>query len=344
MLTLSLTGCGDIIEIRHESFILGMGIDRISDNQLEVSLLEQLISKGNGKGQGDNGGSENATQVLSTRGKSFSECIQQLRNSTDKRLTLEKMVFIVFGSQQAEPGLREDWDYIYRTNEIDQSILLFLAKKDAKSVLEKEKGKLIEFALKGYNYKWEFTPIKLWNFSPNLYSPLEGAYLPIIDINNDNFHLAGAGLFQGSKLTQRLNDSQTRLLHILLNSNPYHINLYSDNQQTHIVSLSRESRKMYWDRNRLRMDIVLRGPLIQSKSESPMKHKAVIEKQIAERIQDQLSDLVQIVHKSKSDLLGIGEKRRQKGWDTKDWPQKLEKFPVAINVKVQITYGYGKGR
>lgn len=343
LLVVSLTGCWDVMEMRYDSYILGIGLDRVATDQLEVSLLQQQFSVG--KPNGKNGGAEKSefqTHVLSARGKSIGDCMQQIRNKTMKRLTLEKAVFIILGREEAEKGDRENWDYISRTNEIDQSILLFLAKKDAKSVLEAEKGKLIEFALRGYNYKTAFATEKFWNFTPNLYSPLEGASLPIIDIVNEDLKLEGAGLFQGSKLVQRLNQNQAFLLNILRNRKVEHVHIYSDNEMTHTVHIAREKRKFHWKRDALQMDIVLRGPLIQSKTENPMANKEAIEKQLAERLERDLNELVRTIHKNSVDILGIGEKHRQKGWDTKDWAQKLKEFPVEIKVKVDITYGYGK--
>ncbi|MFK7694687.1 Ger(x)C family spore germination C-terminal domain-containing protein [Paenibacillus sp. HJGM_3] len=343
-LIVPLTGCWDIVEIRHDAFLIGMGIDQVGENRIELSLLELDIPPStSGKvTQTSTTGNPYRTRLFSSQGASLAECMDEIQEKIDNRFTLEKITFIVFGKTAAQKGLSEHWDYLFREFDLDPSLHLLVAEGQAQSLLAQEKGILVEFINEKFDVVPNFLDMLLWRFTPAIFNPLESSYIPTIDFAAQKLHYTGVGLFTDSRMTLALNAEDQKIVNLFVNKEVNEILLYSDETKKTAFQVSQEKRRIKLAPEGARISIRLKGMLTQSAMPSTPNHRIETEKAIAARVQQSMVELYGRMQQEGVDLFGLGERRRQRGLNVSNWEREFKTFPVTFEVTVQILSGSGK--
>ncbi|MEW9699192.1 Ger(x)C family spore germination protein [Paenibacillus sp. SI8] len=331
------SGCMDIVELREQSFIVGLGIDLAENNQIEVSLAEINIQ---------NGGAEQASPdkstpliVKSATGKNISECIRILRTEQFKKLTLNKVSYIVFSDKLAKKGLIPYKDFLVRSNELDLSTQLFVSEARVKDLFEADRGKLLEFTTKGYKYLPTFIPSYLWQLLSRMETPLESTFLNRVRLGDDTLAIEGEAFMKMDKLKVSLNYKETRGVNILLDKKWKNILLFINDAEDTSFLIKRVQRKDHYAPNHVTLTYTISGNIVESTIENPMAKVQQLEKNGSDSLAKKITDLLKKNTNEGIDILGIGEKFRQRGWDTSNWQQRIKDLPIDIRVNLRILDG-----
>lgn len=136
MLPILVSGCWDSQEINTLGIVAGMGIDKQPDSQ-DIALSVQVIdvsSIGGGEGTGKSGG-KSSYVVLSGKGKTIFEAIDNIKKIFPRRLIFSHCKIIIVGRTLAEQGVSEIMDSIERDVAFRRTNFILVADKTAKEAL-----------------------------------------------------------------------------------------------------------------------------------------------------------------------------------------------------------------
>lgn len=334
------SGCMDIVELREQTFIVGLGIDQAEDNLIEVSLTEiNLQNDGKEQASSDNPGKSRPYHVRTAKAKTISECFRILRTEHFKQMTLSKVSFIVFGEALAKKGLDPFKDFVMRSNEIDLSVQMFVTEKRVKELFEADNGVLLEFTTRGFQYLPTYIPSYLWKMLSQASSPLEATYLNRVRIDKGRINFVGEAFMLMNQIKVILNFKESRGVNILLDNKWKDIVLFIDDEETTSIQVKKVSRKERYTPSQVSMTYKVSGTILESHIQHPIQNVNQLEKSGALHIEKKMTDLMKKATKEGVDLLGIGETFRQRGWDTSDWQNQIQHLPIDVHVELNIVDG-----
>lgn len=351
---ITCTGCMDIIELRSEAFLIGIGIDTTnSEQEIQVSVVEVLLSaaQGNssdgvaGGGKGAAGSKTNNGQyrIISSRGLSIADCLRDIRMKLQKKLILSKVSYVVFSEAAARKGIKKEFDFFVRVSDFDQTAHLFISQGKAEDLLKKDQGRLLDFTTKGYSFLPVYIASEFWKVGVKMQNKgLESATINRIDINNDILSFEGESYMLEDKLAYNVEKKYSKFVNILLNvaNTGVLINVLDPAETT--LEISHVDRKTSYLRDCIKLDYKIRAWVIESGEHRQKQDRSAIEQAAAQRIKERVGSLLKDTSELGIDMLGIGEKFRQRDWNTADWQQQIKKLKTEINVKVEILSGSGK--
>ncbi|MGG3790070.1 hypothetical protein ABEV41_10955 [Geobacillus thermodenitrificans] len=131
-----LGGCWDREEINDIAIVLGIGIDRVKNGNIRLTV-EIAVPRVIGSGQmGGTGGDKEETIIRSGTGVTIADAIAQLQERLPRRLFWGHMKIVIFGEQAAKVGIREHLDFLIRHPQTRTRCNVFVGKGSAKSMLE----------------------------------------------------------------------------------------------------------------------------------------------------------------------------------------------------------------
>lgn len=120
MLSCSLSGCWDSIEINKRAFVLGAGIDKSQEtNQKEVTYeiaLPSQMAKGGTEEAKDGKGA--ATWDITKSSSMLMEINSTMNENIDRTVDLDHMQLLVIGSQMAKEGMLDSIDFFLRNPQV----------------------------------------------------------------------------------------------------------------------------------------------------------------------------------------------------------------------------------
>ncbi|ANE48152.1 hypothetical protein SY83_19740 [Paenibacillus swuensis] len=353
-LSILLCGCTDVVDLRAQTFIVGMGIDMAPNNELVLTVQEIMPDGGGGGGEesegsagsGDSssGGASAMKQMrlLTVKGKSLGYCFRELRLRYQKKLTLDKIAYVVIGKPLLNDGILKHIDMLIRHYEINQRVLLFMSDSSAKFAMENDKGRLLDFITKGHLFMPTYIPSELWKeYSRMTSGGIESAMISSIDVSDKALLLKGEAVLRGDRYAMETGKDQNRFMNLLVGERTADVIVFSDNKRTDSVEIKYYKKKVKVGRNRVHLDYKMRGTLFDTLQDKPLIHKQELERKFESKIKLELQNLLKETTDKGTDVLGIGEKFRQKGWDTKDWPHKIKEMEFDIQVEFTIIHGQG---
>ncbi|WP_223812064.1 Ger(x)C family spore germination protein [Geobacillus sp. 46C-IIa] len=133
-----LGGCWDREEVNDIAVVLGIGIDRVKNEKIRLTVeiaVPRAISAGQ-TGGGGGGGSQGETIVRSGTGVTIADAIAQLQERLPRRLFWGHTKVVIFGEKAAKAGIREHLDFLIRHPQTRIRSNVLVSKGSAKSVLE----------------------------------------------------------------------------------------------------------------------------------------------------------------------------------------------------------------
>lgn len=341
LLTLLLSGCWDVQELKDSAFIIGMGID-VHDKGIELSLLEVMTDPlAEGEGQGSTVSGNANTRVVSASGPTIAHCIEILRGEMEKRISLSKIRFIAFNEDVLKKGIRHHMNFVIRHNEVDKVSYVVATKQSARELLKGEKGMLYPF-LKIERQSPLLHTVKTWEMVPQLLTEREGTIMPLIQLGEDKIENLGASLLSLEKQVLTVNPEMVRSINILRDRNVKKTKWIIGDELA--FEFRRVRTKWHVERNRVVIRVKLNGWIIQSKTLDPLKKRVNWEHRLAMVIAKDLKKVLQLTQEHGVDILGVGEKFRQKNWDTSNWSERFKELTFDIEVDVKILSGYGESK
>jgi spore germination protein KC len=136
---LLLSGCWDRAEVNDLALITAAGIDKKSDNTIELSVQVFVPKSTSTQGMtsgGTGGGAMEQTMVRSADGITFADAMMKLQEKLPRTIFWGHDEIFVIGSELAREGIRPFLDFMIRHPQIRQSAYIFISKKKAKRQLE----------------------------------------------------------------------------------------------------------------------------------------------------------------------------------------------------------------
>lgn len=333
----TLTGCWDVEELKDQAFIIGMGIDNAEEG-IELSLLEVLtnVTSEDQEGQGNTVSGNPNTRVVSAKGASITHCIEVLRSEIEGRINLSKIRFIIFGEEVLKAGILEHMDFILRHHEIEKTAQIIVAKPNSKELLSKEKGKLYPF-LKIEKSSPLLHTIQLWQLAPKLFTEREGAVIQVIEVGDEKFVNVGVALLLLDKQQHMIEHEKVRWINVLKKKNQKKMKLFLEDELS--FEIRKLKKTLLVQKNKVTITINVNGWIVQSKISNPVEQTKQLERKLSETTSRQIEDVLNTSKKHGVDILGIGEKFRQKNWDTTDWVDKLKELEFEVKVNIRILSG-----
>lgn len=221
-----LSGCWSRRELGELAFVLGAGVDRTPDGQVQLTL--QLARPGALAGAGGEGGGGRGatTWVVSEKGTTILDAQRKLAMRISRHINWTHNVILVFGEEAARHGVRQYTNFFSRSPQSRETAWMFVARGEAKEILETSSQLVntsaqdigfLALARTGYSVNFKDFKIMLATGGSN---PI-ASRVEIVErgvtlgpeqeaARHKGAALAGTAVFRDEKLAGWLDESETR--------------------------------------------------------------------------------------------------------------------------------------
>ncbi|SEG73228.1 Ger(x)C family spore germination C-terminal domain-containing protein [Paenibacillus sp. UNC499MF] len=339
----ALAGCLSISEIREQSFIVGMGIDRADNGELEISMMEiDMDGMKSGGSEGSPGGKTPKYIIRQAIGSNIPDCLRQIRTRLQKELSLDKVSFIMFSDKIAREGIYPYMDFLVRSPNIDQTVHMFVTTDKVSELFRKDNGGLTNFSTKGYAFVPTFLASRLWQVNKAVMSTLHSIHLNRFSFENKELNFMGESFLRRDRLLYHLNGIESREFNVLVNRQGKEVILHADPGKRNALQIKEVRRKMEIARKRVTFTYFIQATILESKEHSPYRHVDEIEKEGSRLWEKNFTRLLNGTKEQGLDILGIGEQFRMRGWDTANWEEQIKKLEVRVRIHLKVLSPEGK--
>lgn len=340
-----VAGCDNIYEMKHQSYITAMGIDLIEDNKIHVSLLK--LSIGPSTHQESNGNDQQNQpiniKVIDASCTIFPNCFDQLRSELSGRLTLDKVRYILLGKGLLESGVKPYFDYFSHIGQLEQTVKLFSTDQKITDFLHNDNGEIMNRLIGSIQSHPHIFDVEMWQFSPKIYSELHSPIISMLSIKEKEIQSNNIHLLKGDSFGINLSSEEAKLLHLLVGNKVRELTfmLLDDNIA---FNVRKYSVNMKISPKIVDVHVYTKGwGFIEDTKDNQAPHfnNFNLEKNIAKEIKNELQSIINHTQSKGIDFLGIGEKFRQKNWDTSNWDAQLKELDIRVHTKVKLMSGYG---
>ncbi|KAJ53101.1 spore germination B3 GerAC family protein [Clostridium tetanomorphum DSM 665] len=120
-----LSGCWNNKELTEMGIVVGVGIEKVENDELEVTV--QLIEPTSDE-EGKQGSKKKTWRLLSARGSTAFEANRNLLTKVNKTLNYSNIQVMIIGEKLAEEGIDDILDFFQRVHEIDKREIVLISK------------------------------------------------------------------------------------------------------------------------------------------------------------------------------------------------------------------------
>jgi spore germination protein KC len=356
---LLLAGCWDRQEVNDLGLITAAGIDRISDKEIELSVLV-YIPKSAGTGQsmegGSGSGSSSQTLVRSATGLTIADAMSKLQEILPRHIFWGHTEVFIFRDQLAKRGLAKHIDFLLRHPQLRERSMIFISRQKPKEVLslmpplERDLASVLR-ELESMKMGMEVT---VKDFAERLISGSGDTAVPWIKKlppqsgkkkNETIAYIAGTAIFKKDKMVGKIDDSVTRGVLWLRNEVQLAtVTVTPKEAKGHVsFSLQKASSELIPKFENGKWKITLKAEaeadIIQNTTRLDMSDPVVIKslhQQFKKVIENKVNEaIVQVQKEMKADIFGFGEAFYRKYPDL--WKRHKERWDeIFPNVEVTI--------
>lgn len=352
-ISLLLTGCWDLEEIEHRTFVMAVGFDRTEDGKIECTVQYPRPQALNfARGQNPSSPSEQFVTISAT-GTSAWEALMEVNEQTAGRVYLGQLQALILGENLARDGIGPVMDGLMRHARVNRRARVLVAADAGQIIRQPIPGQLLpsiffcDFYDSDGNQE-ETAELIVWRAWLEVAAPLESGFIPYVKLRAGQFQLDGIGLIRDGKLVARLDDAAARGFNWLRGDvkSGEIVARAADRQFT--VRNQRSRRRLteaWWDGDIPHITIQIRatGDLSESTSmtgSSSPGTRQQIEQAVEAEIQSETEQALKTMLQAGADSLKLGEYMRvadPRGWNLERWKAA---FPKAnITVTVDFTLG-----
>lgn len=371
LITVSLSGCWDKVEINERAFVTAVGIDKHTDiedvedesddakdkdirDRFTVTYVYPNIEAKGKQGQGE------PRFLVSSTGVSPYETSRELRTRLNQVLFFHHMKVLVIGEETARNSdmLKEILDGIERSNQINRKVVVLIAKGKAQDILsveskfEADTGIYLSNISNAPEGSARFNPLTLGEVLASLHSN-KNAMMPRVVAGKDDIKVAGSAVIKNYQLIGWLGEIENRSALFLKDeiiSQTLVVTYYKDEIIVpYIITNSSTKMKSSTSDGKIVIDymIQMEGDLSQFKldtKETVMDAKILtqVEKSVEDEVKKQiLGTLKKLQKEFKVDVIGVGEhlsKYKPEVWKMvkDDWENIFPDIEVNVSVEAKI--------
>lgn len=355
VISLTLSGCLGIYEMKHQSFITAIGIDRTDEDKIKVAVME-LSSKGstaNGESEVEKIMGNVTARVVSSTCEFFPHCIEKLKDQLTGRFIMDKVEFLILNEKIVAEGIERYIHYLLQLGQLEQTVNIFSTEQSIDQFLSNESGAMISELIKSIEFHPALYPNTLWQLAPLLYSDLESGAISTLsiikkqpDIGNippqSEINVTGLDLLKKDKLGLHLTEEEAKTATLFFKKD-LQTTTFMFAKERYAFRIRKHKIDVSVSEKEADARIYLEGWVLHEEKEETQNPELLqsIEETIAHEMKQKLDDILQRSQQEGVDLLGIGERLRQKNHDVSNWSEKIREFPITIHVDIEILAGYG---
>ncbi|WP_028782357.1 Ger(x)C family spore germination protein [Thalassobacillus devorans] len=358
-----LSGCWDRVEINDLAIVLAVGIDKIEDDQIELTVQLAIPSQmGGGKQQGSGSGGQGNKPTITKKasGTTIAEAASILQQRVPRRIFWGHNEVIVFGKELAGSGIREYVDFFAHHPEPRLRSFIFVSEEKASTVLEvipNIEQSSSQFARELARFQIGLK-VTLKDLLKNISGESRAVALPRLEYEFDNLNekkgglnINGTAVFKGDKIEGYLSDKLTRGL--LWVRNEVHLATVSfvpENEERYMAfKLLRSNTQLHPEikdgKWKMTISITTEDDVIENQTNMVLtdpKVVAELEKQLAGEIDERIElTLKKVQTEMQADVLGFAKAFAQKypdEWDQVkgNWEEKFTEVEIEVTSKAYI--------
>ncbi|MTI48876.1 Ger(x)C family spore germination protein [Sporosalibacterium faouarense] len=370
LVTSTLPGCWDKVEINERAFITAVGIDVYQPSKDEEKVKGELGMEAKDKytityvfpnieavGKGGQG---QPRFIVASVGMTPYETTRGLRTRLHQVLFFQHMKVLVIGEDVAKDStmLKEMLDSVERNNEINRKVNVLVAKGKAEDILnvqsqfEPDIGLYISSISEASEGSARFNPLPLGELLKSLHGN-KRTLMPRVVPGKNDLKVAGSAVIKNYQLIGWLGELENRGAMFLKNKVKADTVVVIDYDNKVVIpyviteSETKQTGTIEDGKIKLKYDIKMEGDLSQYKmdtSEDVMDDKFLrgVEKQVEEAVKMQLDNTVKKIQKEfKVDVIDAGEyfsKYKPHIWNTvkDDWENIFPDIEIEVTVDSKI--------
>ena len=356
---LLLTGCWDGEEVNELALVSSMGIDRMENGDIEITV-EIVIPQQQGTGGAQSGSSQKGsrqTLIRSATGETVGDAITKLQMILPRTVYWGQMEVLIVGEALARNGFREQLDFLVRDNEVRLRVMPFVIRGNVHKfysstyLLEQTKAEV----LSGESDRIFYKPVTINPVIQSLGSKSKSPVLPFVDIPRDRKqkspHIQGVAIFTGNHMSGVMEGDLFSGMKWLLNQINHDIETAKLQDPSHsLVSLEvLSSNTRFFPRLvgrtwQMRVSIQTEQSMIQNTSHLAMsnpKYLKEVEKAMANHIRQKAERSIRKAQSMGADVFGFGEaihRSNPREWSKLEnhWDQIYPSLEVKVEVDVIV--------
>jgi spore germination protein len=349
---LMATGCAQKRIIDDLALINAIGYDLSEEDEenLKVTATFPIITK---DGKYDR-------KTIIVEGKSSKSAKEKLKHKTNMQLESGQVRVALFGTELAKQGLLPQIDTFVRDPNIGSRVLLALGKPKASGILtleienEGQNATFLEQAITKLNSENKTINYDIFQFLRDLYDDGIDPILPAYKIEDNDLVYDGVGLFQGEKLIDYLNPTDSKLLFLFrkkITHGELEQEIELEDGKKEQIMLSYVQTKHHIDVNSVAKDNLvvtinteILGDVLEFTGKEDLSDPKIqmkAEKLISKQLNSKGTDLLLQLQKMQVDPIGIGQHIRNhmkyKRWMGLDWYDVYQNMEIKVNTTVKFS-------
>lgn len=356
-----LSGCWDKKEINDLAVILSAGIDKLSDDSIQLTVQIRTPAQGTSGSPGSTGQSGSfspSIEVKQAKGETIFDALEQLQEKTPRELFWGHNQAIFISEEIAKEGIREHIDFFARYFEARLRTHVFITKENIMDLMNVvpllgssagEITKEIAHFEAGINMD-----IRKVLVMAN--TDIETIAIPWLELDTTDptvsYRVNGIAIFNKGKMIDYIDDKMTRGVLWFRNEiekasvtlkpegvEKGHISFDLINSSTKVNPIYNNGK---W---KIKLEITSEDDIVQNGTKlnvDDFEVRKKLEKQLEEEIRTRINDMLEIVQKDLSaDILGVGpaiHRKYPKKWnEIKDkWSEVFRDMEIEIDINVVI--------
>ena len=367
LLCACLSGCSQASQVENHAYVLVMGLDRMQDGQLEMTVLVPKISGGQSESSGGQSGSDSYTKFV-IRAADYEDAISRLNWASPRDVTLSQIKLIVFSRELAEDAqCRELIENIAQTERLYTAAKVAVCEGKARDFVEAVKPNIgthvsmdIDAMYEHYTssgYVPNSSLAELYYQTESIYSdpmvtyallnqeaaekadkesaPAVALYGSVQEVS-DAFEsdiatrYLGAAVFSGGRLAGTLNGNQTVMANLLRNEAEA-IRYACGGQTLNMVPARATFIKVDVSGERPKISINMHLSLAAQERHPDMQ-------ELKESMEADIRDTIQRAKDMQAEPFGFAEKAARKfltieQWLQYDWQKRFQEAEIEIDLK-----------
>ncbi|OPJ55383.1 Ger(x)C family spore germination protein [Alkalithermobacter paradoxus] len=361
LVSINLTGCWSNNSLRERSIVIGVGLDKGYDGEIELTL--QIAKPGLLKANQPT--VQNAVKVVSFKGNTVFEAARNALKMIDKKPYYGHYQIIVIGEELAKEGIEDYLDFFARDHEPGLKPYVLVSKGitarkvlESKSAFENIPAIYIKGIMENYENVAKIKTMTLGDVIKELNYPENSPSIGLIESNTgkveyiEDMEIGGAAVFKEDKLTGYLNEQETKGLLFVkdkIKSMIIEIENPIDKSEKVALEVLRSKTNIDVESNGYRhiffIDIKTDVNLAEQHGRGDLttrENSEILEKEAEKAIENYIRSMMYKVQKEyQSDVVGFYKALRRKYPKLAEehrlqWEEEFSNVPVKIRVNVNI--------
>ncbi|PTX61224.1 spore germination protein KC [Melghirimyces profundicolus] len=350
-------GCWDAREIEERTSVAAMALDKTGEGyEVTVQIPNPLKIVGSGGSGGGGGeGGQAAVQLLSGKGETFSDALDEIQFQSNQDLYLGGSRLILISEKLAKYGLHDILDGLRRRPEIRRRQWPIVVKGKAQNALQAN-PKLEQIPME-YILNMLETGIRdgrfvregLNDLYVNLANPARQPALNLIEVQKEQITWIGTAIFNKERMVGSLNRKESGpLLRIRKGRSGETMDVSCGKAPGKVTFRPKELEKKIRIREaegriKIRVDIDVRGSIVEKTCDLDLSDEKALNqvKRTIKKMSDQRADL--LVEKAqkelKTDIFNFGDKIRAYHpdlWGRIDWKKEFPRADIDVHFNAII--------